>query len=274
MTAGVVMDGSAAVDEVNSAVAQVRPYVLRVHTETFHRYGSALGGSPGHGGAYVRVVADPTLEAGQAVWMEPFPLPCPTLIVLGGSRNEIEAWAGSRGLRMTGGDRYPEVFAVWTHQRFSHLTGVTGDGLGLVKLPGWAEVAAGYEGPWARFEDQLRLKVDCPLPADWVPTSQRALDAEQRRLDRDRADRNERWRQLVSDLDRCVHWRHEGDACGGWRGPGEFDGGCRGGVSLGNPLTRGQVLGYTVHGKQIMQPADRVDRGDPAKWLADPAPTT
>lgn len=62
------------------------------------------------------------------------------------------------------------------------------------------------------------------------------LAKEQERVD------NERRRialKMLSDLDRCMHGRHEGDTC--W--------GCEGGYSLGNPNIRpGQVFGYGLSG--------------------------
>lgn len=80
--------------------------------------------------------------------------------------------------------------------------------------------------------------------------------------------KGERWRRIVSDLDRCPHGRHEGDGCAGWRGPGRYDGGCQGGVSLGNPLHGvDAVLGIDYSGQRlIVMPAGREDRVDPAAW--------
>jgi hypothetical protein len=54
----------------------------------------------------------------------------------------------------------------------------------------------------------------------------------------------------VAHLDRCSHWRHEGDVCAGWSGPSEQDGGCRGGISLGNPHAH-EVIGWTLYGAPI-----------------------
>lgn len=62
--------------------------------------------------------------------------------------------------------------------------------------------------------------------------------------------------QVLADLDRCVHGRHEQDPCYT----------CPGGVSTGNPhLRTGMVIGYDVGGAPIVMP-DRGRRHDPAAW--------
>lgn len=82
-----------------------------------------------------------------------------------------------------------------------------------------------------------------------------------------------KFRQLVSDLDRCPHGRHEGDSCAGWRGPGFWDGGCKGGRSLGNPVNPAcSVLGVDYRGRFIEVPEERADRVDPANWVHEPEP--
>jgi len=68
------------------------------------------------------------------------------------------------------------------------------------------------------------------------------------------------WRTLLADLDRCQHGRHVGDACGS----------C-GTVSHGNPhMAVGDVIGYGIHGHQIVMP-DRDHKHDPAAWRAQPS---
>jgi hypothetical protein len=63
------------------------------------------------------------------------------------------------------------------------------------------------------------------------------------------------WAALIFDLDRCEHGRHQGDVCGD----------C-GGESLGNPhMPYGDVIGYGLHGEQIVMP-DRQHKHDPAAW--------
>lgn len=57
-------------------------------------------------------------------------------------------------------------------------------------------------------------------------------------------------RSVVSNLDRCPHGRHLGDACAGWRGPDRFTGGCQGGYSLGNPNADAPI-GYDVRGRLL-----------------------
>lgn len=57
--------------------------------------------------------------------------------------------------------------------------------------------------------------------------------------------------RLYSDVDRCEHGRHYGDACGN---------GCVGGVSLGHPATRdGQpaTIAYSLDGYRWVAPAGR-----------------
>ncbi|MEY9876612.1 hypothetical protein ABH931_006122 [Streptacidiphilus sp. MAP12-33] len=61
---------------------------------------------------------------------------------------------------------------------------------------------------------------------------------------------------ILLDLDRCQHGRHPADPCAD----------C-GGMSKGNPnLKPGQVIGYTVHGDQIVMPVPGMDRHDPRSW--------
>ncbi|WP_141575907.1 hypothetical protein [Actinomadura sp. WMMA1423] len=74
--------------------------------------------------------------------------------------------------------------------------------------------------------------------------------------------------QIVADLDRCPHGRHEGDPCVGWTGPGLYTGGCEGGISLGNPhLKTGDHLGYTYASNPYVMP-ERGRRNDPEAWKA------
>ena len=60
--------------------------------------------------------------------------------------------------------------------------------------------------------------------------------------------------RILTDLDRCEHGRHEGDACFG----------CPGGVSVGNVKTGG-VIGYSLRAthRYVMPP-----RGQRHKWEA------
>jgi len=63
---------------------------------------------------------------------------------------------------------------------------------------------------------------------------------------------------ILTDLDRCQHGRHQGDACG----PADD---CTG-TSAGNPHIRaGQVIGYGLRGDRIVMP-DRDHKHDPAAW--------
>lgn len=63
--------------------------------------------------------------------------------------------------------------------------------------------------------------------------------------------------QILQDLDRCQHGRHMIDHCL-----------MHAGGNAGNPNLRpGQVIGYTVHGHQIIMPEDAADRVDPEKWI-------
>ncbi|MBO2461152.1 hypothetical protein [Actinomadura violacea] len=74
--------------------------------------------------------------------------------------------------------------------------------------------------------------------------------------------------QIVADLDRCPHGRHEGDTCIGWTGPGTYQGGCEGGISLGNPhLQTGDHLGYAYSATPYLMP-ERDRRNDPEAWKA------
>lgn len=81
------------------------------------------------------------------------------------------------------------------------------------------------------------------------------LAKEQERVD------NERRRialKMLSDLDRCMHGRHEGDNC--------FS--CEGGWSKGNPNIRpGQVLGYGLSGmtQYVMPPREK--RHEAENWV-------
>lgn len=64
--------------------------------------------------------------------------------------------------------------------------------------------------------------------------------------------------KILTDLDRCMHGRHEGDDCGGSCGY----------RSQGNPHLRpGSVIGYGLRGDQIVMP-DRETKHDPAAWRA------
>lgn len=60
---------------------------------------------------------------------------------------------------------------------------------------------------------------------------------------------------VLTDLDRCEHGRHEGDDCGS----------C-GGASQGNPhAPAGQVIGYGLYGDLIVRPRREV-KHDPDAW--------
>ncbi|AZM51793.1 hypothetical protein DMA15_03675 [Streptomyces sp. WAC 01529] len=62
--------------------------------------------------------------------------------------------------------------------------------------------------------------------------------------------------RVLADLDRCEHGRHEGDGCAG----------CPSGISPGNPhLPPGTVIGYGLHGSQIVMP-HRDAKHDPVAW--------
>lgn len=65
----------------------------------------------------------------------------------------------------------------------------------------------------------------------------------------------ERFRQLIYDLDRCIHGRHQKDHC--W--------GCPDG-NHGNPLIPpGTLIGTTVHGRIVVPP--HAQRYDPRAWI-------
>jgi hypothetical protein len=65
--------------------------------------------------------------------------------------------------------------------------------------------------------------------------------------------------EILRDLDRCQHGRHEGDTCVS----------C-GEISQGNPvLPIGTQIGYTLYGEPIYLPR-REDKNDPAAWLKAP----
>lgn len=64
--------------------------------------------------------------------------------------------------------------------------------------------------------------------------------------------------EILRDLDRCQHGRHQGDPCG----PADD---CTG-TSAGNPHLRpGQVIGYGLRADPIVMP-DRDHKHDPAAW--------
>lgn len=66
--------------------------------------------------------------------------------------------------------------------------------------------------------------------------------------------------QLLADLNRCEHGRHETDACYS----------CEGGISHGNLiLPVGTVIGHTVHGDEIVIPSWD-DWHDTKKWVRRP----
>jgi len=68
--------------------------------------------------------------------------------------------------------------------------------------------------------------------------------------------------EILRDLDRCQHGRHQGDACG----PADA---CTG-TSAGNPHLRpGQVIGYGLRGDRIVMP-DRDCKHDPSAWRVRP----
>lgn len=82
-------------------------------------------------------------------------------------------------------------------------------------------------------------------------------------------DRDRRLADILGDLDRCEHGRHEGDPCDGCAGP-----------SLGNPAAFGPVvakasghpertIGFTGDGLPIVVPTDPRRRRDPDAWLYD-----
>ena len=61
--------------------------------------------------------------------------------------------------------------------------------------------------------------------------------------------------QVLSDLDRCEHGRHQQDDCSGCGGP-----------SKGNPhAPAGTIIGYGLGGEVIVQPL-RERRSDPKAW--------
>jgi hypothetical protein len=65
--------------------------------------------------------------------------------------------------------------------------------------------------------------------------------------------------KILTDLDRCLHGRHQGDDCGS----------C-GGTSRGNHHMRtGTVIGYDLRGNHIVMP-DRDYKHDPAAWRIRP----
>lgn len=66
--------------------------------------------------------------------------------------------------------------------------------------------------------------------------------------------------EILRDLDRCEHGRHQGDDCGSC-GP----------WSHGNPhITPGSVIGYGLRGGTIVMP-DRDHKNDPAAWRVEPS---
>ena len=63
--------------------------------------------------------------------------------------------------------------------------------------------------------------------------------------------------RILTDLDRCMHGRHQGDAC--------FD--CPNGESVGNHiLPTGAVVGYGLYGLRYVMP-ERGRLNDPEAWL-------
>lgn len=63
---------------------------------------------------------------------------------------------------------------------------------------------------------------------------------------------------VLTDLDRCVHGRHESDTCADCGGP-----------SKGNHhLPTGAVIGYGISGKPIVMPG-REHKHDPQAWRGD-----
>ncbi|WP_327377972.1 hypothetical protein OG393_30840 [Streptomyces sp. NBC_01216] len=72
----------------------------------------------------------------------------------------------------------------------------------------------------------------------------------------DHDDTNCPWVWLISDLDRCEHGRHEGDACGGSCGS----------TSKGNPhMQPGAVIGYTLRRGPLVMP-HREDKRTLSAW--------
>lgn len=66
--------------------------------------------------------------------------------------------------------------------------------------------------------------------------------------------------RILTDLDRCMHGRHQGDDCGSCDGP-----------SRGNPHMRtGRVIGYGLRGDEIVMPPPET-KHDPAAWRTAPA---
>lgn len=60
---------------------------------------------------------------------------------------------------------------------------------------------------------------------------------------------------ILTDLDRCMHGRHQGDDCGSCDGP-----------SRGNPHMRtGRVIGYGLRADEIVMPPPEA-KHDPAAW--------
>lgn len=69
------------------------------------------------------------------------------------------------------------------------------------------------------------------------------------------------WVWLISDLDRCEHGRHEGDACGGSCGS----------ASKGNPhMQPGAVIGYTLRRGPLVMP-HREDKRTIGAWYQNGA---
>jgi len=65
----------------------------------------------------------------------------------------------------------------------------------------------------------------------------------------------ERFMQILLDLDRCEHGRHQGDECRGCHGP-----------SVGNDLIlEGEAIGYGHDGGLIVRPA-HADKFNPDAW--------
>lgn len=152
----------------------------------------------------------------------------------------------------------------------------TGAGMGVVEQLG---VVAQDDRPalvavLVRGDDGTRLVAETPL-AGFVAAVRAvyAGAADQPEVaDAERQRRNLTGLAVVlSDLDRCRHGRHEGDACAGWR-PGEPDSGCEGGRSRGNPhMPTGAQVGHDLYGRPIVVP-DRGSRHHPDAWRGD-APT-
>jgi len=64
--------------------------------------------------------------------------------------------------------------------------------------------------------------------------------------------------QILIDLDRCEHGRHQGDPC--------FD--CPDGLSAGNPYMKtGEVIGFGYDGGLILLP-DKGVKTNPEAWRA------